>query len=144
MVEIELLEFALQCGGGGCLLGCAESFAGLEIGECYFVVLAKKFSREGQLLTCGGSAISTSDFMDDSDCFLVQPFPHQVLWRLIDGEKHKSNDEFNHRYSAHGDDEIPPSHVLGSGASGVLLAREITQERPCNKSSDYLSESPID
>ena len=48
MVEIELLEFALQCGGGGCLLGCAESFAGSEIVERYFAVLAKKVSRKGQ------------------------------------------------------------------------------------------------
>jgi hypothetical protein len=48
MVEIELLEFSLQCGGGGCLLGCAKSFAGSEIVECYFVVLTKKMTKEGQ------------------------------------------------------------------------------------------------
>lgn len=60
------------------------------------------------------------------DCLLVEPFPHEVLRRLIHSEEDEPNHEFDERDSAHDNDKVSPAHVCGSGACGTFLAGQIT------------------
>lgn len=63
--------------------------------------------------------------MDNPDGFLITALSHEILRRFIDSEEGKANKELDHGYSSHGNDEIPPAHVLRPVTHGVFLASEV-------------------
>lgn len=82
--------------------------------------------------------------MNDPHRFFVVSFTHVVLWRLVNGEESKPNNELDQGYSSHNDNEVSPSHILRPRADLCLGAGEITKDWPCDQSSHNLRQRPID
>lgn len=89
-------------------------------------------------------AILLRNGLNDTDGLLVTALAHEILWRLVDLEEGKSDDEHEQRQAAHGEDEISPSHILALRTRLILLTREISQQRPRNQRRNNLRNRPID
>jgi len=65
--------------------------------------------------------------MNNLDRILVPTFAHEKLWRLKYREDDEAQEELNHTDSTHDDDEVSPTHILGTSTDGALLTSEITE-----------------
>jgi hypothetical protein len=81
--------------------------------------------------------------MYNPHCILITSFAHEIFWRLINREESKANEKFNHGNSSHSNDEVTPPHIVFPVTDGILLAGEISQDRPSDQSSHNLGDCPI-
>jgi len=83
--------------------------------------------------------------MNNLDGHLIPALAHMEFGRFKDRKGDEPDEEHDQSNSTHCNDEIPPSHIIGSGAGdGVGCACEGTEQRPCDEGSEELSESPED
>ena len=82
-------------------------------------------------------AVPLSHLVYDSHRVLVSPLAHVVLGRLVNVEDEEADDEADERDAPCDDDEVPPAHILASGAGGLgLLAGVATEQGPGDERDD--------
>lgn len=91
----------------------------------------------------GRGAIPAGDFVDDGHGILVAAFSHEKLGRFIQSKTGPAEETHDRRYPAHGDEKVPPTHVVSTGASLFIGAGEIAENRPGNQIGQQLSERPV-
>lgn len=129
LVNVELLQPSLDCGGG---ISASDVSLGLT---CLEIV-----NGQGRRL-----AIAAGNFVNDPDSFLVAALAHQVLGRLKNGEANESHHKHEEGKTAHRNDEIAPAHVLTARTVPIVLAaRQAAQQGPSDQRSHDLSDGPID